>query len=218
MCGRYNYLSDGPGFQEEFQAVLEFDWEPRYNISPSQPVPIVIASEGRRVVRLAHWGFVPSWARDPDGRRPINARAETVATNGLFRNAFRQRRCLVPFTGWYEWMKTDGGKVPYWIRPAEGPAAFAGIWDVWGEGDAALVTCAVITTDAAPSIAHIHDRMPVVLDREAWDGWLTGTPAEASRWLAPYAGRLVWHAVSRYVNSPWNEGPACIEPAETVAS
>ncbi|HWV58984.1 MAG TPA: SOS response-associated peptidase [Longimicrobiales bacterium] len=211
MCGRYNYLSDGPGFRDEFEAVLTFDWEPRYNIAPSQPVPIVTLEDGARVARLASWGFLPAWARDPNGRRPINARSETVATNGMFRNAFRHRRCLIPMTGWYEWMQSEGGKIPHWIRPAAGPDAFAGIWDRWGEGDDALVTCAVLTTDAAPSIAHIHDRMPVVLDRDEWDTWLAGPPEAAASLLRPYPGPLAWHAVSRFVNSPFNEGALCVE-------
>jgi len=211
MCGRYNYLSDGPGFQEEFQAVLAFDWEPRYNIAPSQPIPIVTLEDGVRVARLASWGFLPTWAKDPNGRRPINARSETVATNGMFRNAFRHRRCLIPATGWYEWMKVEGGKIPHWIRPEIGPIAFAGIWDQWGRGDDSVVTCAVLTTDAADPVAHIHDRMPVVLGRDDWDAWLTAPPDAVTHLLRPYEGALTWHAVSRFVNSPRNEGALCVE-------
>lgn len=214
MCGRYNFMSDQAEFEREFGAVVTFDWHPRFNIAPSQEIPIIVLEDGHRVARLASWGFLPGWARDPNGRRPINARSETAATNGMFRGAFRARRCLVPATGWFEWQKTERGKIPYLIRPVEGPAAFAGLWERWGEGDDGILTCAILTTDAAPEVRHIHDRMPVVLGADVWDRWLGGTVEDAERILGPYTGGLEWYAVSRAVNSPANDSPVCVQPVD----
>ena len=163
------------------------------------------------------WGLVPFWADDPAiGNRLINARAETAAAKPAFRDAFKRRRCLVVSDGFYEWKKEPGGKQPYWIhRPDGAPFAFAGLWSRWDKQGEPLDTFAILTRDAHPDVAAIHDRMPVVLARDDWGPWLD--PGATDRGALDELLRrstgagLAVRKVSRRVNSPANDTPELVE-------
>src|SRR5256714_617795 len=147
------------------------------------PGPVVVAASGGRAVRVARWGLVPPWARDARiGVRMINARAETVMSANAFAPSFRQRRCLVPADGWYEWRtRAGGGKQAYFLTAEESVVlAFAGLWSVSVTG---LVTYSIVTAAAVGNLASVHDRMPLILPPERWAGWLCG-PADPAVLLA----------------------------------
>jgi putative SOS response-associated peptidase YedK len=182
VCGRYLVTSQ-PNDLGRLFSVDDLDAEqpaPSLNVAPTEPVPAVLERHDRRELRALRWGLIPSWADDRRiANRLINARAESVADKPAFRGAFLRRRCLLPADGYYEWRRShDGTRHPYRIaRPDRGPLAFAGLWEVWRDPaagpDAPLLrTCTIITTAAAPSLAWLHDRMPVVLPTDAWDDWL----------------------------------------------
>lgn len=222
MCGRFSQAQIAELDRELFKLLEVPRLEPRYNIAPTQDVAIVRESAtGSRSMDSVRWGLVPHWMRDASvGARFINARAETAHEKPAFRDAFRERRCLVPADGFYEWRKTGGAKQPYYIRLAEaGVFAFAGLWDRWVSPDGEpLDTFTILTTTPNAVVAPIHDRMPVILPPQAYDTWLdvavTG-PREARDLLGPYsADAMTAVPVSRYVNRPQNEGPECIEPVE----
>ncbi|KAA3629268.1 MAG: SOS response-associated peptidase [Proteobacteria bacterium] len=217
MCGRFNLITDAQGLVEFFNVLYCPELTPRYNIAPTQEVPAVVLIEGARQVVMLRWGLIPSWARDPGiGNRMINARAETAATKPSFRAAFRRRRCLIPASGFYEWQTRSDGKQPYHIHPAGGGLmAFAGLWEHWEAQGQVLRSCTILTTAANVTIAPVHDRMPVILDRADHAAWLAAdaSPEVLQALLRPCAENwLVADAVSRHVNSPANDDPACIQP------
>ena len=166
------------------------------------------------------WGLVPAWAKEV-GAGLINARSETVNAKPSFRQAFRQRRCIVVASAFYEWQKVDGKKVPYYIRMADGaPMPFAGLWEAWRSPEGqVLETCAILTTAANATVAPIHDRMPVILHPDEFGLWLDREGHEVeplARLFAPYpADRLKAYRVSTLVNSPSHDGVECIEPFRT---
>jgi len=231
MCGRFALAAPWKVIVEllEARAAPEVaSWRPAYNLCPTDLVPIVrIGGEGERELALHRWGLVPHWMKDPRrGARFINARAETVATTPAFRDAFRQRRCLVPASGFYEWTlePSAGGKQPHWIHPPAGGfdggvdgtiLTFAGLW-AWHPGDdrGPLLSFTVLTTEASAALASIHDRMPVILPPEARGLWLDrgAGVAELDPLLRPYAGPLRHHPVGRAVNHVRAEGAELIEP------
>lgn len=220
MCGRFNLITDAEGIVEFFNVLYCPELQPRYNIAPSQEVPAVIWVEGERKVVMLRWGLVPSWAKDPGiGNRMINAKSETVAEKPSFRAAFRRRRCLIPATGFYEWQARPGGKQPYHIHlQGGGLMAFAGLWEHWEAQGQVLRTCTILTTDANAAIAPLHERMPVILDSADHATWLANdaSPDVLLELLKPHAELgLVAEPVSRRVNSPANDDPACIETIET---
>lgn len=189
----------------------------RYNVAPTTPIAIVRDTGEARIAETATWGFTPSWAKAlDDGPRPINARSETVAESRLFRRAYEQRRCLIPADGYYEWQASSGKrKQPYYIHRTDSQLmAFAGIWEAWHEGQSdGIVSAAILTTPANEAMKTLHDRMPLIIERDAWDDWLLGDdPGELLR-PAP-AERLTWHPVDRAVGNTRNEGPHLIEPIE----
>jgi len=230
MCGRYAFFTPIEAVTRLF-GVTEMhasDLAPRYNIAPTQEVPIVrrsafldedAAHAPARELALARWGLVPFWAKDPSiGNRMINARGETVAGKPAFRAAFRKRRCLVPADGFFEWQKTASGKQPWYIHAAGGePLALAGLWELWDppDGGVPLASCTIITTGANQFMQSLHDRMPVVLDAAGRDAWLDGAaaPEQLQALLVPAPDDLLeaW-PVSRRVNSPFNEDPSLVEP------
>ena len=170
---------------------------------------------------LLRWGLVPFWADDPSiGNRLINARSESASEKPAFRQAFRRRRCLVPADGFYEWKKEGDGKVPHWIhRPDGRPFALAGLWERWEpDGDREpLFTYTILTRDATDELRSLHDRMPVILDEEAWEPWLDPDrePDELDAVVSrPPTIELGHHPVSTMVNSPRNDGPECIQPVD----
>jgi putative SOS response-associated peptidase YedK len=219
MCGRYSLTTPEDRLVEVFDvAPVTFDYRARYNIAPSQDVPVVASDRLGTRLGLLRWGLVPAWADSAaTGSRSINARAESLLDKPSFKEAAVARRCLVPADGFYEWAKEDGGKVPYWIHaPDREPMGLAGIWERWHGGRLEPVySMAIITVDANEGIRHLHHRMPAIVptaDRKAWLD--TQTPiADALSLLKPYEGALEAYPVSTLVNSPANDLPACIERA-----
>jgi putative SOS response-associated peptidase YedK len=196
----------------------------RYNIAPTQSVVAAIgqfSDNTQRQLRWMQWGLIPSWAKDPKiGSKLINARAETVAEKPSFRSAFRQRRCLIPADGFYEWQQVEGSrqKQPYFIRlQDERPFAFAGLYDRWASPDGeVLETCTILTTTANELIAPIHDRMPVILYPQDYDFWLDTSSFESERLqallIAYPSVSMTLYPVSTMVNSPKNDRPECQQP------
>src|SRR4051794_33063154 len=221
MCGRYTLikLSD---FTDMFPWIKlpDQDVPPRYNIAPTQPIAVV-PNDRKEKVEFYHWGLVPPWAKDVTiGSRMINARAEGLAEKPAFRNAFKRRRCLIPASGFYEWMKSPGGKTkqPMYIRMKSGkPFAFAGLWEVWRDDKGnELPSCTIITGRPNTLVSSIHDRMAVILREENYRKWLDPkerAPDELIPLLEPYpAQEMEAFPVSKRVNSPANESAQCIDP------
>jgi putative SOS response-associated peptidase YedK len=216
VCGRYTLAAGADELAEVFDVPPPtFDLPPRYNIAPSQDVPVVAEDGHGRRMGLLTWGLVPAWMDEP-GPGIINARSESVADKPSFREAFERRRCLVPADGFYEWKKEGGAKIPYWIHPRGGGVlSFAGIWERWSRpGAEPRHGFAILTTDASEDVAQIHDRMPVLVrpaDRERWLD-RSADPRELLDLLRPPpAGTLIGHAVSRRVNRPAEDDAGLIE-------
>jgi len=220
MCGRFTITLEPAFFQQELDlGKVPSEWTPRYNAAPSQDIPVVTNPDARDVEML-RWGLIPSWAKDPKiGYRMINARSETIQEKSSFRNAFKQRRCLILADGFYEWQKSPQKgtpKRPFYFQLADGsPFAFAGIWETWRspEGDA-VHSCTIITCPPNDHIAGVHNRMPVVFDSTMCWEWLSDHPAEALQsMLTPYpAGKMRSHPVGLAVNNPRNDSADCIQP------
>jgi putative SOS response-associated peptidase YedK len=220
MCGRFALYSDPITLAKRFEAEALPELHPRYNVAPTQSIPIVREESGARRFALARWGLIPHWAKDTKiGYSTINARAETVAEKPAFRNAFKRRRCLIPADGFYEWQVRPDSKVkqPWFImlRDHE-PMAFAGLWEKWRspEGED-LESCSIIVTDANEIMRPIHDRMPVILAPEDWDAWLEAEAKDMGGLqglLKPYSAEdmTAW-PVSTMVNSPRNNLAECLE-------
>jgi len=228
MCGRYVIISTPGAIRKLFGYGEQPNFPPRYNVAPTQPIPIVRLDEGKRAFALMRWGLLPSWVKDPKNfPLLINARGESVLEKPAFRNAMRRRRCLIPTDGFYEWQagqKTSGPKRPYFIRAkrdAAGdapPLAFAGLWETWtGPNGEELDTAAIITTTANRSLSALHDRMPVFVAPEAFDMWLDCANVEADAAMAlikPTAeSSLEVYPVSTAVNRVANDSETLIAPA-----
>lgn len=213
MCGRTSLFRPQPEIERRFGATFEYDFEPRYNIAPSNELAVVhdVATE---TITADQWGFVPEWADSiAAGPRPINARAETVAENRLFSNAFEHRRALVLADGYYEWAGNRGGKQPYRITVGEDSLfAMAGLWSRWEGDSGSRSTVTIITTEPSDPVASIHDRMPVILDQSVENQWLEADPERAADLLSPYDGTLQTQQISTLVNDPANDSPAVIDP------
>ncbi|MDE2988916.1 MAG: SOS response-associated peptidase [Chloroflexota bacterium] len=217
MCGRYSLTADPEELARRFQ--FAGDWtaiKPRYNVAPTQQVLAVIGGDERRG-GLMRWGLIPHWAKERKPGRPlINARAETVAERPAFRAAFRRRRCLVLADGFYEWQRTGGSKRPMRIvLESREPFAFAGLWSVWTDPEGQRISsCAIITTEANDLLRPIHDRMPVILARDAEEFWLDPGVDDSGvlgSLLTPYAEETMdAYEVSSLVNSFANDGPEVI--------
>ena len=221
MCGRFVQTMPADALRGLFRtAGVLPNLAPSWNVAPTQSAPVVRRhpETGERHLDPLRWGLRPRWVKDAKGaREPINARAETVATNGMFRQAYAKRRCLVPAVAFYEWKAEAGGKQPMAIAPASGEGmAFAGIWENWrGEGDEVVRTFAIVTTDANAPMRAVHDRMPVILAPDGWAEWLEGgDPAHLMR-PAPDDLLRFW-PVSRAVNSPRNNGPELLAEQATT--
>jgi putative SOS response-associated peptidase YedK len=220
MCGRYTITETPQKLAERFRADLfEGTFPPHYNAAPTQLLPVIIQDDaGTRRVVLMRWGLIPSWADDAAiGNRMINARAETLSSKPSFREAFKKRRCLVPADGFYEWQKLKGRKTPVRVTPqARRIFAFAGLWERWKgpDGDEVL-SFTIVTTEANVSVRPLHDRMPLVIEKEREDRWLDPkTPiAELNAMLQrPVAEPLDLRNASPRVNSPSNDDPSLLEP------
>ena len=240
MCGRFVSTSAPDEIARYFGAteVDEALEGPNYNVAPTQDVYAVLEKGGVRRVESLHWGLIPFWAKEAKiGNRMINARAETVATNGAFKHAFSKRRCIIPVDGFYEWTKREGPaarggapgagaqrqakKQPWFIhRPDDEPLAFAGLWEVWrppGSEDE-LVSGTIITGEPNDKMAEIHDRMPVILPPDTWDAWLDRDQHDIEllgRFLVPAPSSLLtFHPVSTEVNNVRNQGEHLLDPVE----
>lgn len=221
MCGRYTIVDPQQAAEMLEPEEIEADMtRPRYNVAPTQNVPVLLARNGRRVLADMQWGLVPAWSRDKTiGARLINARAETLAEKPAFRNALCKSRCLIPADGFYEWRKAGSRKIPMYIRLIGGrPFVFAGLHEFWrGEGEE-LVSCTIITTQANEKVRPIHERMPVILPLEMHGPWLDPSLSDKEailKLLRPVEEQLMEaYCVSAYVNSPRNDDPRCIIPSE----
>jgi putative SOS response-associated peptidase YedK len=221
VCGRYATTRSSVDLAALFEALDETGGglTPDYNVAPTDPVPIVVAGQGGRAVRVARWGLVPAWARDARvGVRMINARAETVMSANAFAPSFRQRRCLVPADGWYEWVPREGGgKQAYYLTAPDAVVlVFAGLWTVSGAG---LLTCSIVTTGAVGHLASVHERMPLLVPAERWGEWLCG-PADPARLLAvpplTFINSLELRPVGPAVGDVRNDGPGLTAPVSVT--
>lgn len=222
MCSRYFLDADGNIIAYTFRVPVHDRIRKRFNIAPTQEAPVIRAGAGgAREVAMLRWGLVPFWAKDLKvGTKMINARSEGVETKPSFRAAVRERRCVVPATGFFEWQGEPGRKQPFAITlPGQALFAFAGLWERWKPAEGEPVeTFTIVTTDANEAVARIHDRMPVILPMVAIDTWLTAPPDEARALLKPYAGPVELRLVGKYVSNVNHEGPECLEdpaPART---
>ncbi len=220
MCGRFALTLPPEAMAQLFAAVPGNDLPdvPNYNICPTNAVHTVTSEDSKRRLRAMRWGFLPYWYKTPtDGPLLINARSETIADKPAFRKAARERRCLIPATGFYEWTKdAEGKRLPWYIAPTEGSLlAFAGVWQDWTKGDEAFTTCAIVTTAANPRMQAIHHRMPVILTQDDWPLWLgeAGHGAATLMKAAPEEA-LRFHRVDPKVNSNRASGLELIEPFE----
>src|SRR5258705_5938059 len=218
MCGRYLIITTPEAIRLFFQYPEQPNFPARYNVAPTQPIPIVRLAEGRRQFALLRWGLIPAWVKDPRAfSLLINARGESVNDKPAFRNAMKRRRCLIPADGFYEWKAEGSRRRPYVVRPKDGgPIAFAGLWESWmGPNGEEMETAAIVTTAASRSIAHIHDRMPVIVPPEAFDFWLDpNVDGEmAASVIAPARDALIEaYELSSAVNRTANDSALLIEP------
>lgn len=220
MCGRFTNRITPAQYQECFDVLYAEERRPRFNVAPTQSIPVIRPKNGQRELFQASWGLVPSWAKERKiGSSLINARADTVATKPSYRSAFKRHRCLIPVDGFYEWRQIGPKeKQPYFIHRKDGaPFAFAGLWECWKspQGEELESAC-LITTEPNKLMEPIHNRMPVILSPSDYDRWMN-TPPEDSKslqsLLIPFvADDLQADPVSKLVNAPRNDVPQCIEP------
>jgi putative SOS response-associated peptidase YedK len=211
--------------EEHFDASGEEDWNPRYNVAPTQPVPVVRQhpKKPRRVFSLMRWGLIPSWAKDASGAaRMINARSETAHLLPAFREPMKFRRCLIPADGFYEWKRTATVKQPFCFEVNAGELfAFAGLWEGWRDPNGQWVkSCSILTTTPNAVTSQVHDRMPVILTKEAYELWLDPGLADVaalSDLLKPYDARYMrCYPVSSRINQVSNDDPTCSLPTDIV--
>ena len=223
MCGRYRLTRRKQLLDEHFVAVSDdADWGPRYNIAPTQYVPIVRQNPTNASrLSLVRWGLVPSWAKNSSkAAGMINARSETAASKPTFCDALKFRRCLIPADGFYEWQKVGRSKQPYCFEVERGELfSFAGLWETWIDPNGkALETCSILTTTPNAITAPVHDRMPVILDRQCYDLWLdpgTTDTSVISEFLKPFDARLMnCFPVSSRVNQTANDDAECSAAVE----
>lgn len=226
MCGRFTLSYK----TKELQMALglpesQLDWQPRYNIAPSQPIAAVLDGKTKKIEFLK-WGLVPGWAKDIEiGNRLINARSETIMEKPSFKNAFARRRCLILADGFYEWkkpaMKGTSSQPYYFFLEDRMPFALAGIWEIWQSSDGSeLWSTAIITCDANEIVKPVHERMPVILDKNQMFDWLEDRPQkDLVEMMQPYPeGKMKSYTVGKAVNSPFNDTPECIEEKKNNSS
>ena len=222
MCGRFTITLEPAFFQQELDlGNMPSEWVPRYNAAPGQTIPVVNDAKSRDVA-MFRWGLVPYWAKDISiGYKLINARSETLQEKPSFRNAFKNRRCLILADGFYEWQQPAAKGAPkapfrFTLKDAK-PFAFAGLWESWRSPDSEeLHTCTIITCQPNDLLAQIHNRMPVILDRDNCWEWLSEKPEnELANLLKPYPSEaMTGYPVSQMVNNPRVDDIQCIKPLE----
>ncbi len=222
MCGRFVYKGQWETLLTAFPGLETMgDNRGNFNVAPSQEVPVLLREGGAVRMERLRWGLIPFWAKDPSiGDRMINARAETVALKPSFKGLLKRRRCILLADGFYEWVREGKGKTPYFIH-LEGRPLFglAGLWDEWKDPAGGSVrSCTIITTEANAFMRLMHHRMPVILSRTEWPLWLDEAADDVetlTALLKPWpAETMACYPVSRRVNSPAFNSPACIEPSE----
>jgi putative SOS response-associated peptidase YedK len=224
MCGRFTQQRPTSEIARIFEADdLAGDEGGHFNVAPTDAAAVVVQRDELRAVVRYRWGLVPSWSEPRQASKAFNARAETLATSGLFRDAFRRRRCLVPADGFYEWLNVDGKRQPMRIHdPDERPLALAGLWTGRRDEESGEWhrTFTIVTTRPNAFMIPIHDRMPVVIPPDAWAAWLDPTPREPGELRALLEPRddvaLTAYAVVPLVNNVRNNGPELLEPADTA--
>src|SRR6201997_4235582 len=226
MCGRYRLSRRKQIIEEYFDAAdWQDDWSPRYNVAPTQQIPVIRQNpkEPVRHISTMRWGLIPHWAKDASGAAStINARSETAATKPAFRDPLKLRRCLIPADGFYEWKRTEKSKQPYCFEVNEGKLfAFAGLWDGWKDSNGKWVkTCSILTTTPNAVTSAIHDRMPVILDPDNYDLWLDPGMTDVqvvSELLKPYDARSMRsYPVSTRINHVANDDEECSRSVELV--
>jgi putative SOS response-associated peptidase YedK len=226
MCGRYTFKLTFGNVVDLYRLTLPEEppkdrsgkpLGPHYNVPPTEVMPIIRPAGNGRELVMAGWGLIPFWIKPEELGRPlystINARSDRVATAPTYREPFKKRRCIVPTTGWYEWQKiTSKTKKPFHFRPKVEPFAFAGVYDVWNaDGKSAITSFSIVTTDAAPSTAKYHDRMPLVLEESQFEDWMRAPPEEAAKMMQPYGGAVEIWEVSSDVGNVKNNRPDLME-------
>lgn len=219
MCGRYVITTPPEAIRQLFGYDDQPNFPPRYNVAPTQPVPIVRLVDGKRRFALVRWGLIPAWVKNPKAfSLVINARGESVLDKPAFRNAMRRRRCLIPADGFYEWKRDGARRRPHFVRlKSAAPMAFAGLWETWiGPNGEELDTAAIITTRANRALSPLHDRMPMIVPLEAFDLWLDCANVDAETAIACIAplpdDLLEVYEIATAVNKIANDMPDLIAP------
>lgn len=217
MCGRYTHNLTWEQIVNLYRLTLPEQepekLKPNYNVAPTHVMPIVRPAGNGRELLMAGWGLIPFWMKPENLAKQaystINARADRIQTAASYREPFRKRRCLVPASGWYEWQKIDARtKRPHHFQPKATPFAFAGVYDVWNaDGKSSITSFSIVTTDAAPSTAKVHDRMPVILEESQFEDWMRGPPEIAAAMMKPYGGAIEAWEVDAAVGNVRNNRP-----------
>ncbi len=218
MCGRFVLFTTGDDLLAEVatlpgvDSVEAPDGTPpaRYNIAPTNQVPLIRVAEHEALIDAARWGLFPSWKKDDTGPPLFNARGETVAEKPSFRSAFKSRRGLMVLDGYYEWKQTESGKQPYYVHPEEGLLYAAALWDTGLE----RLSTTMVTTEATDNMAWLHHRLPLFLARDEIEQWVAGTPEEAMELLRPsrVADTFRWNEAAREVGNVRNDYAGLISP------
>lgn len=225
MCGRFTLELSSETLKVIFGVSPFENIPPRYNVAPTQMVLVLRNDpDSNRQLSYMKWGLIPHWAKGASiGNHMINARSETVDQKSAFKNALKDRRCIIPASGFYEWQKVGTKKQPYYITLKDGsPMLFAGLWDRWTSPEGIVVeSCTILTTNSNELVSPLHDRMPVILDMKDIDRWLdchVTEPAKLKALLTTHQSEsMQLFPVSNMVNSPKNDEARCIEPCNTLA-
>ena len=220
MCGRKTLTKDKKAIIEE---LLIDEWQgdnykPSFNIAPTQNSPVLISLESLRIIKSMKWGLIPSWSKDRSiGPKMINARSETILEKISYKNLVHTNRCIVISDGYYEWKRYGNIKKPFYIRHSENKLLLmAGLWTSWQSPSGLISTYTVITTTPQKNIEHIHNRMPVILEKGEIDNWIRSSKGNKIStqldYLRPFIGKLIYHPVSNFVNSTGNNNIKCINP------
>jgi putative SOS response-associated peptidase YedK len=219
MCGRFSLTTDPEQIRDSFELAEVPNLVPRYNVAPTQDVAVVVTVDGANELDLMRWGLIPSWSETADGPPLINARSETLFRKPSFKESIEKRRCIVPADGYYEWKKVPGYKQPHHIRMKDrGVFGMAAVWDLWRDSsDVVIQSCAIITTEANALSAAVHHRMPVILPKNSWSGWLSAETDRrvVTQLLTPFSDDLMeMEPVSPAVNRVATDSSECLRPAE----
>jgi len=221
MCGRFTLHTPSTQIREAFHLpdLPSLELKPRYNIAPSQDIPIIRDTDTGREMVMARWGLIPGWSKESKTKySTINARIESVSEKPTYRTPFKRQRCLIPADGFYEWKQVAGNKVPHHIRMKDGNVfAFAGLWDHWEDEDASIVSCTIIVMPANEVMKPIHERMPAIIAPAHYDFWLDSRVTDKQEIMqylnSATSSQLTAYPVSTLVNSPKNNDERCIRPA-----